>query len=140
MAQMNVTPNKGKNVARKWYTDLDINLTAHPQSGDLVLKQDKEAIKRSLRNILLTNHYERPFKPSFGANLIGELFEPNDAITIKSITKEIKSTIQELEPRIKIYDIFYADQDDNALNLTIHYGVTGSPEPQELTVLLKRVR
>ena len=42
---MNVTPNKGKNVARKWYTDLDINLTAHPQSGDLVLKQDKEAIK-----------------------------------------------------------------------------------------------
>ena len=86
---MNVTPNKGKNVARKWYTDLDINLTAHPQSGDLVLKQDKEAIKRSLRNILLTNHYERPFKPSFGANLIGELFEPNDAITIKSITKEL---------------------------------------------------
>ncbi len=137
---MNVTPNKGKNVARKWYTDLDINLTAHPQSGDLVLKQDKEAIKRSLRNILLTNHYERPFKPSFGANLISELFEPNDAITIKSITKEIKSTIQELEPRCKIYDIFYADQDDNALNLTIHYGVTGSPEPQELTVLLKRVR
>ena len=52
---MKVIPNKGKNVARKWYTDLDINLTAHPQSGDLTLKQDKEAVKRSLRNILLTN-------------------------------------------------------------------------------------
>ena len=89
---MKVIPNKGKNVARKWYTDLDINLTAHPQSGDLTLKQDKEAVKRSLRNILLTNHYERPFKPSFGTNLIGQLFELNDEISRRSITKDVITT------------------------------------------------
>ena len=134
---MKVIPNKGKNVARKWYTDLDINLTAHPQSGDLTLKQDKEAVKRSLRNILLTNHYERPFKPSFGTNLIGQLFELNDDISRRSITKDVISTIHQLEPRCKIYDVFHSDQSDNSINLTIHYGVTGSPEPQELTVLLK---
>jgi len=140
MAQMNIRPNQGKNVARKWYTDIDINITAHPQSGDVSLKYDHDAVKRSLRNIVLTNNYERPFKPSFGANLIDKMFEPNDELSRRSITKDVKYAIQVAEPRCKIYDIFYSNMDSNDLNLTIHYGVTGSPEPQELTVLIKRVR
>ena len=71
----NYLQNKNKITARKWYTDMDLNITPHPSSGDLVLKQDKEAVKRSVRNIMLTNNYERPFKPNFGANLRGLLFE-----------------------------------------------------------------
>ena len=60
--------SRSKITARKWYTDIDLNLTAHPSSGDLSLKYDKDAVKRSLRNIMLTNNFERPFKPNFGAN------------------------------------------------------------------------
>ncbi len=140
MAQMNVIPNKGKNVARKWYTDLDINLTAHPQSGDITLKQDKDAVKRSLKNIVSTNHWERPFKPSFGANLIDKLFEMNDGLTRKSVSKEVVAQIKALEPRVDIFDIFFGETGQNTLNMTIHYAVVGSPEPQELSVILKRVR
>jgi len=140
MAQMNVTPNKGKNVARKWYTDIDINLTPHPSNNDLVLKYDKEAVKRSLKNILLTNHYERPFKPSLGANLQGRLFQMDDEFTRQDIGDDIAKTIQKFEPRVRLFEIAFGEVGRNDLNITIHYEVQGTPQPQELTVLLKRVR
>ena len=74
----NYYKNQNKITARRWYTDIDLNLTPHPSSKDLTLKYDKDAIKRSLRNIMLTNNYERPFRPNFGANLRGLLFELAD--------------------------------------------------------------
>ena len=81
--------SKNKITARKnFYTDIDLNITPHPSSGDLVLKQDKEAVKRSVRNIMLTNNYERPFKPNFGANLRGLLFELADDMTKMEISKQ----------------------------------------------------
>ena len=74
MAQFN-TKNKSSRVARRWFSDIDINMAIQPESKDLSLKYDLNAIKRSMKNILLTNHYERPFKPSFGVNLRNMLFE-----------------------------------------------------------------
>ena len=84
----NYFKNRNKITARRWYTDIDLNLTAHPSSRDLTLKYDKDAIKRSLRNIMLTNNYERPFRPNFGANLRGLLFELADDITKFEIRKQ----------------------------------------------------
>ena len=89
----NYLQNKNKITARKWYTDMDLNITPHPSSGDLVLKYDKDAVKRSLRNIMLTNDYERPFRPSFGANLRAQLFELADDLTKYEIRKEITEAI-----------------------------------------------
>ena len=80
--------NQNKITARRWYTDIDLNITPHPSSGDLVLKYDKEAIKRSIRNIMLTNNYERPFKPSFGSK--GTLFELADDVTKFEIRRQIE--------------------------------------------------
>ena len=94
--------NQNKITARRWYTDIDLNITPHPSSGDLVLKYDKEAIKRSIRNIMLTNNYERPFKPSFGANLRGLLFELADDLTKFEIRRQIEDAIMSFEPRVRI--------------------------------------
>ena len=88
MAQFN-SKNKSSRVARRWFTDIDVNMTLHPNNKDLALKYDVNAIKRSVRNLLSTNLYERPFKPSIGVNLRGMLFEldTTDSIVLK---EEIK--------------------------------------------------
>ena len=136
----NYLQNKNKITARKWYTDMDLNITPHPSSGDLVLKQDKEAVKRSVRNIMLTNNYERPFKPNFGANLRSLLFELADDITKFEIRKQITEAIQDYEPRVKIDQIYLNQDRANRMYVNLHYGIIGVTEPQELEVILQRVR
>ena len=106
----NYLQSQNKITARRWYTDIDLNLQPHPSSGDLVLKKDNDAVKRSIRNIMLTNNYERPFKPNFGANLRALLFELADDITKFEIRKQITEAIQDYEPRVKI-DQIYLNQD-----------------------------
>jgi hypothetical protein len=136
----NYVRNQNKITARKWYTDMDLNITPHPSSGDLILKYDKDAVKRSLRNIMLTNDYERPFRPGFGANLRSLLFELADDITKFEIRKQITEAIENFEPRVVI-DTIYLNQDmSNRMYINLHYGIRGVPEAQELEVVLERVR
>ena len=136
----NYVRNKNKITARRWYTDIDLNITPHPSSGDLVLKQDKEAVKRSVRNIMLTNNYERPFKPNFGANLRGLLFELADDMTKFEIRKQIIEALEMLEPRVTIDEIYLQQTRNNEMHVNMHYGVVGVREPQTLEVILQRVR
>ena len=79
------TPNSTNTAIKNEYSDLDILFTAHPISGDVTTKKDSDAVKRSVRNILLTNNYERPFKPNFGANLRAMLFELQGVGSSKAI-------------------------------------------------------
>ena len=132
--------NKTSITARRWYTDIDLNLTAHPNSKDLTLKQDVESVKRSLRNIMLTNKYERPFKPNFGANLRGLLFELADDMTKFEIRKQIIEALEMLEPRVTIDEIYLQSTRNNEMHVNLHYGVVGVREPQTLEVILQRVR
>ena len=74
MAQYN-SKNQSSRVARRWFTDIDINMKNHPQTGDVVLKYDINSIKRAIKNLVSTNLYERPFKPGLGVDLRGMLFE-----------------------------------------------------------------
>ena len=136
----NYYKNQNKITARKWYTDIDLNLTPHPSSKDLTLKYDKDAIKRSLRNIMLTNNYERPFRPNFGANLRGLLFELADDVTKFEIRKQITEAIEDYEPRLKIDTIYLNEDKSNNMFINLHYGIRGVIEPQEVEVILQRVR
>ena len=115
-------------------------MTAHHNSKDLTLKQDVESVKRSLRNIMLTNKYERPFKPNFGANLRGLLFELADDITKYEMRNQIIEAIQDYEPRVKIDEIYLNQDRANRMYVNIHFGVRGVREPQEIEVILQRVR
>ena len=136
----NYLKNQNKITARRWYTDIDLNIRPHPSSGDLVVKQDKDAVKRSIRNIMLTNHYERPFKPNFGANLRSLLFELADDITKMEIRQQIVEALQNFEPRVAVDNIYLTQDRANRLHINLHYGVRGVKEPQELEVILQRVR
>tara|TARA_B100000579_G_scaffold144814_1_gene117533 strand:- start:494 stop:910 length:417 start_codon:yes stop_codon:yes gene_type:complete len=132
--------NQSSITARKWYTDIDFNLKPHPSSGDLTLKYDKEAIKGAIRNIILTNKYERPFKPNLGANLRTYIFELSDDITRFEIRKRIIDALETFEPRVRISEINLSTSGMNRLHVNIGYGIVGIAEPQNLEVTLERVR
>tara|TARA_B100000902_G_scaffold301452_1_gene289226 strand:- start:1991 stop:2410 length:420 start_codon:yes stop_codon:yes gene_type:complete len=139
MAQFN-SKNQSSRVSRRWFTDIDVNMTLHPQSGDLVLKYDINSIKRSIKNLILTNQYERPFKPSLGINLSAMLFELStmgtDAIVLE---QDIISLINNFEPRANVTDVISA-LEGNDLNVTIYMTISNDPRPQELNLTLERVR
>ena len=139
MAQFN-SKNQSSRVSRRWFTDIDINMSLHPQSGDLVLKYDINSIKRSIKNLILTNQYERPFKPSLGINLSAMLFELStmgtDAIVLE---QDIISLLNNFEPRANVTDVI-AELEGNSLNVTIYLTISNDPRPQELNITLERVR
>ena len=105
MAQFN-SKNKASRTSRRWWTDIDINMTLHPVNKDIVLKQDITAVKRSLKNLLETNHYERPFKPNIGTNYSSLLFEMLDMANIRVAEKNLKDMIRKFEPRAQIDQLF----------------------------------
>ena len=104
MAQYN-SKNQASRVARRWFTDIDINMKNHPTTGDVVLKYDLNAIKRAIMNLAMTNHYERPFKPNLGVNLRGMLFELNNAPNRLVLENQIKDMLNTFEPRATFTNI-----------------------------------
>jgi phage baseplate assembly protein W len=137
MAQFN-SKNKASRVARRWFTDIDINMRLHPESGDVVLKYDIQAISRALKNLIQTNHYERPFKPSLGLNLRSMLFELQMTHT-RVLENEIIDLINDYEPRANITSVM-AQSRGHSLNVLVVYAIGNDPRPYELDLTLERVR
>ena len=137
MAQFN-TKNQSSIVAKRWFTDIDINMALHPESGDAALKYDINAVKRSVKNILLTNHYERPFKPSLGANMRGWIFELATSET-KVIKRNITEAIRSFEPRASVENIS-AFLEGNSMNVTVLFSIRNVPGTHNLDVVVERVR
>ena len=137
MAQFN-SKNKASRVARRWFTDIDINMKLHPESKDMVLKYDLQAVSRALKNLLLTNHYERPFKPSLGLNLRAMLFEL-DMTHTKVLENDIIALINKYEPRASVTSVMAATR-GNSLNILLVYAIGNNPRPHELDITLERIR
>lgn len=123
------------------YTDLDINLGIHPISKDIIKVTNEEAIIRSVKNLLLTDFYERPFQYNIGSNIRKLLFE-NYTPTTQSMLKEaIQETIESFEPRCNIIDIVISPfEDNNAINVTFTFSVLNREEPITLDFYLDRIR
>ena len=138
MAQFN-SKNKADRVARRWFTDIDVNMKNHPQTGDVVLKYDLNSIKRAVKNLVSTNHYERPFKPGLGVNLRGMLFELNDDPSRIVLEQQIKDMLNNFEPRADFTNIMSSAL-DNSLNVTIMFTIGNTPEPHSLDLILERIR
>jgi len=88
-------------ATRKWL-DLNLDFTAHPNTGELSVKRDADAVVRSIRHLMLTNHYERPFHPDVGSDVTRQLFEPMTHATVLRLKDSIIRTINNYEPRVRI--------------------------------------
>ena len=131
-------PNAKTNAVEN-FSDLDISFVAHPISGDVAIKKDSDAIKRSVRNIVLTNHYERPFKPNFGANLRSMIFELTTPGMAQMFQRTLRKAISTTEPRVSNVFIRAVDR-ANTVDITIAYNIEGIVDQQNLEVSVSRVR
>ena len=133
---------KTSNVARqRQYRDLDLSLALHPIRKDIIPLKDDRAIRNAVKNLLLTNFYERPFNHGIGANLRALLFEPADAITRMAIEDNVRRTIQDHEPRVKILGVRVNNlEDQNAYNLLVSFLIKEYDTKEEVEILLRRIR
>ena len=132
--------NKGKNVAiKEAYKDLDIYFTANPITGDVSTKSDSDAVKRAVRNIVLTNYYERPFKPNLGGNIRGLLFELDTDRKVKRARKRLAEAISDFEPRVENVRCKF-DIDGNRLDVIVFYNIKNGLSSQELQFTVNRTR
>ena len=134
-----VKPNS-KNVAIKSaYKDLDLMFTAHPITGDVATKSDSDAVRRAVRNIVMTNYYERPFKPSLGANIRGLLFELDTDRKLNRAKRRLAEAIEDFEPRVeKVRCVFQSE--GNSLDVTVFYNIKNGLSNQELQFTVNRTR
>lgn len=123
------------------YSDIDINFTPHPVTGDIMKKIDYSAISQSIQNLLLTNHYEKPFRPEYGTNIRKLLFEPMDLMTASILNEEIRNSIKNFEPRVLIEHLeIIPDFENNWYNVNLTYSVINLFTPISITFFLKRAR
>ena len=123
------------------YSDFFVDLDFHPIRGDLVRKTNEGAVSQSIRNILKSSYYERPFNPKFGANLRALLFENFSPFIEIQLKTQITSAIENYEPRAELISVDVSSDVDNYLyTVTILFATKNQPNPQTLTVQLERVR
>ena len=129
------------NTLNYTFADLDLDFTKHPVSKDVAKKYDEEAVKTSVRNLIQTMHYERPFHPEIGCMVHSLLFENATPMMAVAVQRTIEDTLNNLEPRIRLLDVIVLPkEDENAYNITIVFNIVTQNDPVELTLMLKEVR
>jgi phage baseplate assembly protein W len=134
-------PDESNTLARKkGYSDIDFSLLYHPYDKDIRPLRDDRAIRNSLKNMLNTDKFERPFQPRLGTNLRGLLFEPMDTLTELSIEDSIRSSLSK-ETRVSILKVEAdGDEDSNLYNITIKFKIKENNRIETLPVVLRRLR
>jgi len=129
-------------VARKHdWADLDLDFIKHPTTGDVVRKTGAEAIKRSVRNLIMTNFYDRPFRSYIGGNVRKMLFELVSPLTATFLKNAINEVITNYEPRVAIDNIVVnVSPDRNGFDVTIAYIILNSNQPVTINLFLERLR
>jgi len=123
------------------YADLYKDLTQNPKNDDLALRRDEEAVKESIKNLILTDKGERLMQPLVGGNIRAMLFENVTPAALKMIEEQVRITIQEYEPRAELIDVNVKSRiDDNRVEVTIRFYITNIAQPIQLNVLLERIR
>ena len=132
--------NKTKKI-EKVYKDLNLDFQQNTATKDIQKITDVEAVKRSVRNLINTNHYEKPFRPEVGSNLRAMLFELISPQMNHAISKEIDLMIRNYEPRCRLVEVNSQPAiDKNAYEVTISFYVVNHPEPVTVETFLERLR
>jgi len=131
------TPLTQRVVYSDFFTDLD----KHPIRSTVLRKTNVDAVKQSLRNLMLTDRGERLFQPNLGGNIRAMLFENITAQTFLTMQEHIKDVIEAHEPRADVIDVVIAQtSQEHEVQITIVFRVVNVQEPVTLELLLERVR
>ena len=134
------TSNKSKR-ANRIYKDLDLDFGRNTTTNDVNKLTDVEAVKRSVRNLINTSHYDRPFHPEIGSSVRGLLFEPITPLTSLNLQRKVEEVLTNFEPRIRLVQVLSRpDADLNRYSLRISFYVIGTTLPVTVETFLERLR
>ena len=124
------------------FADLDLRFTRNPITNRLTTLKNEEAVKRSIRNLILTNRYERRYKPLIGGNITDLLFENFDSFTAQDIKRNIMEVLENYEPRAEVLDVRVTQSSSNvhAINITIEFRVVNQADVTTISFNLERIR
>lgn len=129
------------NRKTRQYADLNLLFTTNPSSADVTKKLDEEAVKASVRNLISTKNYERPFHPEIGCQIYSLLFENFNPVTVQIMKKTIAQVIEKFEPRVVIDLINVRENPDgNEVNIEVSFRLINSDRPITLSTSLNRIR
>ena len=134
---MSLNEQDSKNL----YSDLDLRMSIHPVKKDVIPLNDIQAVRNSVKNLILTNFGERPFQSKLGSNVTALLFEPADQFTAIQMKKEIDRLLKDHEPRVNAVKIKILDDvDANAYRVSIKFNVITQNTTTEVELGLQRLR
>jgi len=124
------------------FSDVNVSFTPHPVTGKLPVLKNADAVKRAVRNLILTNFGERPYEPLYGGNVRALLFENTDDPLLDSLIRSrIEAAIENYEPRAKVDRVVVdVKPDSNALVIKIRFTIVNERFPVDLEVAIERVR
>ena len=143
--QSGYTDAQGTNASSRsvrLYKDIALSFERNSNTKDIIVKKDVAAVKQSVRNLILTNHFERPFHPEIGSSVTALLFEPMSPITANILQRQVSECIVNFEPRARLVSVnANPNLNRNAYEVTINFYVVNIPgELVQLTTLLERSR
>ena len=123
------------------FSDLDIGFIPHPITKQLTRKKNREAVRQSVKALVLTDFYERPFKSDIGCGIRRYLFELFTPATKQSMQNAVREVIANYEPRAELIDVLVEERPDlHAVTISVAFYVVNDPDPVVLDVILERVR
>ncbi len=124
------------------FSDVNVSFTPHPVTGKLPVLKNADAVKRSVRNLILTNFGERPYEPLYGGNVRAMLFEnTDDPLLQDQLRRQIEGAIKNYEKRAKVDRVLVdVKPDSNALIISIRFMIFNQRFPVDLEVAIERVR
>lgn len=123
------------------FSDLDLDFLPHPTTKDVMKKVGVESVKRSVRNLILTNFYDRPFRSYIGSNAQKLLFENASPLTASFLKDAITEVLTNFEPRISVKGLqVNFDIDNNGYNVTIAFIILNNNLPVTINLFLERIR
>lgn len=123
------------------FSDLDLNFFANPYTKDISKKYDENAIKQSIKNLVLTRHYEKKFHPEIGSQVKGLLFENDSPMLQTTMERAITYTIENFEPRAKLLSVYVnTDGDTNSVSVSITFSIINTQKPLTIDFTLQRTR
>lgn len=121
------------------YKDFAISFSMNPNTEDFSSVSNENAIKQSVRNLVMTQFGERPFQFDIGSRVRGLLFEPFDIFTAEDLRDEIENTIERLEPRVEVVNVdVNLSESEDELDVSIEYRIVGEELVQTIEFLLER--
>jgi phage baseplate assembly protein W len=136
-----IVSNNPRIKSERSYRDLDLSFTVHPVKKDVSKHLNEYAVINSVKNLISTNFFERPFRPQIGSGLRSLLFENVDPIISAQIERAIQETILNYEPRVEITNVSVtAYPDDNRYNVSMTFFIINNPNPITIDFFLERIR